>query len=104
MLWVLSITTSSSCWMEPSALTERSIPKPAPSMPGVPERRVRRHRSQRSNPRDERLLLHIGISSHAFELLPEAYVCVDTRRVFVEVQESLRSTVEDATLLLDQSG
>jgi hypothetical protein len=41
-----------------------------------------------SNPRHECLALHIGFSSHAFELLLESYVCVETRRVFVEVQEA----------------
>ena len=43
---------------------------------------------------DECFPLHIGFSSHAFELLLESYVSVETRRVFVEVQEGLRLSVE----------
>jgi hypothetical protein len=59
---------------------------------------------QSSNPRHECLALHICFSSHAFELLLESYVCMETRREFVEVQEGLRLTVEDTGPLLYQSG
>jgi hypothetical protein len=58
----------------------------------------------RSNLRHEGHALLIGFDPHALELLPKSHVCMETRRIFVEVQEGLRPAVKDAGFLLDQSG